>query len=100
MYRLAIDQGFTAEEWSAIKSGESDLAGSTAADTTAWPSRVPIINRLGEPSSDRPDPRVRLRQAVSRVGSTPIRSASSARLKYRTVTCAPYEGRWRADSYA
>jgi hypothetical protein len=36
MYRLAIDQGFTAEEWSAIKSGESDLAGSTAADTTAW----------------------------------------------------------------
>lgn len=36
MYRLAIDRGFTAEEWSAIKSGESDLAGSTAADTTAW----------------------------------------------------------------
>jgi hypothetical protein len=35
-YRLAIEQGFTAEEWSAIKSGESDLAGSTAADTTAW----------------------------------------------------------------
>ena len=55
MYRLAIDQGFTAEEWSAIKSGESDLAGSTAADTrpglaafqssTVWgshPLTVPI----------------------------------------------------------
>ena len=35
MSRLAIEQGITAEEWSAIKSGESDLAGSTAADTTA-----------------------------------------------------------------
>jgi hypothetical protein len=28
MYRLAIEQGYTAEQWSAIKSGESDLAGS------------------------------------------------------------------------
>ena len=36
MYRLAVEQGYTAEQWSAIKSGESDLAGSTAADTTAW----------------------------------------------------------------
>ena len=33
-------------------------------------------------------------------GFTPIRSTSSERLKYRTVTWAPYEGRWRADSYA
>ena len=30
----------------------------------------------------------------------PIRWANSALLKYRTVTWAPYEGRWRADSYA
>ena len=33
MYRLAIEQGYTAEQWSAIKSGESDLAESTATDT-------------------------------------------------------------------
>jgi hypothetical protein len=38
MYRLAIEQGYTAKQWSAIKSGESDPAGSTAPDTTAWPS--------------------------------------------------------------
>jgi len=39
----------------------------------------------------------RYRLSVS--GRTPMRWANSALLKYRTVTCAPYEGRW-ADSYA
>src|ERR1700752_4838277 len=33
-------------------------------------------------------------------GRAPIRWANSALLKYRTVTWASYEGRWRADSYA
>jgi hypothetical protein len=33
MYRQAVARGFTDEQWSAIKSGESDLAGSTATNT-------------------------------------------------------------------
>ena len=83
MCRLAIDQGFTAEEWSAIKSGESDLARSTAADTTAWPSRVPIINRLGSHHLTVPirasGSGKRYRLSVS--GRTPMRWANSALLK-------------------
>jgi hypothetical protein len=37
MYRLAVEQGITAAEWSAIKSGESDLPRSATTDTTARP---------------------------------------------------------------
>jgi hypothetical protein len=97
LFGVARSVGITEDAWFAIKRGSwvdrRPRPGLAAfQSSTVWGSH-PLTVPIRASGSGK-----RYRLSVS--GRTPMRWANSALLAYRTVTCAPYEERWRPDSYA